>query len=115
MWPHVRLFGRPHASFPSPHMHLVAWLSTVWIQCMVVSRATPPVQFERQKKAPSHGSRTGLQMLCKAVVRYENPSPALTCGTPAPVALGGRFRTAPFITLFIPGTPLKTTHPQKHA
>ena len=27
--------------------------------------------------------------------------------------VGGRFRTAPNITLFIPGTPLKTTHLQK--
>ena len=29
--------------------------------------------------------------------------------------LRGRFRTAPIITLFIPGTPLKTTHLQKYA
>ena len=31
------------------------------------------------------------------------------------MVLWGRFRTAPIIALFIPGTPLKTTHLQKRA
>ena len=41
---------------------------------------------------------------------------------PPPLAPGrrrcnswGHFRTAPIITLLIPGAPLKTTHLQKHA
>ena len=37
------------------------------------------------------------------------------CVTQGSPALWGRFRTAPIIALFIPGTPLHTTHLQKDA
>ena len=92
-----------------------------------VGHPTPlPLRCPRQRATlPLHGRRNMAKVTVPPtpgnVTMWTNPTQTqgllLSCqaGAYSKRSQWGPFRTAPIITLFIPGTPLKTTHLQKDA
>ena len=89
-----------------------------WRRHFVVLRTNPHLMFALLYVMLWCLLRSNRMLSSCSVVVWDNNHD----GTPLPLLIGGVFaqrrhnaHTAPVITLFIPGTPLKTTHLEKRA
>ena len=62
-----------------------------------------------------HEANSSPELCCRVLLSALSCTVAATLTLPTEGAFLHSTRTAPIITLFIPGRPLKTTHLQKHA